>query len=378
MSWPSEAWSWSKGCPVRDNGEGEFEARLSRVSAGLGERKLDSLLVSFGPNLRYLSGFTGDNGVLLVLADRAILFTDPRYQIQARQETRCEVRIAKGPLTAAVLSAISRMGLRKIGYEPARMTCDVLEALQSKLPMKASLEAVKGWIEELRMVKSPAEIARIRRSVQTNSRAFEQAVSRVRPGMKEQDLAAELEYRMRRLGAEKPSFETIVAGGVRSALPHAQPTAAPLQRGELVVVDMGAIQDGYCSDMTRMLFLGSPGARVKRTYRAVLEAQLAALDAVRAGASTRSVDRAARQVLKGYGLDRAFVHSTGHGLGLEIHEPPRIGKLDKNKLAAGMAVTIEPGVYLEDFGGIRIEDTVVVTANGCEILTPTGKELRVI
>jgi Xaa-Pro aminopeptidase len=281
-------------------------------------------------------------------------------------------------LTAAVLSAISRMGLRKIGYEPARMTCDVLEALQSKLPMKASLEAVKGWIEELRMVKSPAEIARIRRSVQTNSRAFEQAVSRVRPGMQEQDLAAELEYRMRRLGAEKPSFETIVAGGVRSALPHAQPTARPLQRGELVVVDMGAIQDGYCSDMTRMLFLGSPGARVKRTYRAVLEAQLAALDAVRAGASTRSVDRAARQVLKGYGLDRAFVHSTGHGLGLEIHEPPRIGKLDKNKLAAGMAVTIEPGVYLEDFGGIRIEDTVVVTANGCEILTPTGKELRVI
>jgi Xaa-Pro aminopeptidase len=196
--------------------------------------------------------------------------------------------------------------------------------------------------------------------------------------MMERDLAAELEYRMRRLGAEKPSFETIVAGGVRSALPHAQPTSAPLRAGDLVVVDMGAFQDGYASDMTRMLFLGRPTARVKRTYRAVLEAQLAAIDCVRAGVPVAQVDRAARRVLKGYGLDRAFVHSTGHGLGLEIHEPPRIGKRDKSVLREGMAITIEPGVYLEDFGGIRIEDTVVVTAGGCDILTPTSKELRTI
>src|SRR3974390_2719039 len=189
--------------------------------------------------------------------------------------------------------------------------------------------------------------------------------------MKEQDLAAELEYRMRRLGAEKPAFETIVAGGKRGALPHAQPTAARLETGGLVVVDMGAVQDGYCSDMTRMLFLGSPGPKVKRTYRAVLEAQAAAIEAVRPGVSTAYVDRQARKVLQGYGLDAAFVHSTGHGLGLEIHERPRIGKTDKERLEAGMAITIEPGVYLEGFGGIRIEDTVVVTAAGCEILTPT-------
>ncbi len=228
------------------------------------------------------------------------------------------------------------------------------------------------------MVKSADEIARIRRSVETNSRAFEQAVARVKPGMKESDLAAELEYRMRRLGAEKPSFETIVAGGARSAWPHAQPTAARLNSGELTIVDMGAMQEGYASDMTRMLFLGAPGAKVKQTYRAVLEAQLAAIDAVRPGAKTSSVDAAARNVLKAYGLDGAFVHSTGHGLGLEIHEPPRIGKRDKTKLKAGMAITIEPGVYLEGFGGIRIEDTVIVTANGCEVLTPTSKDLRLI
>jgi Xaa-Pro aminopeptidase len=183
---------------------------------------------------------------------------------------------------------------------------------------------------------------------------------------------------MRRLGAEKPSFDTIVAGGPRSAFPHAQPTAARLAGGQLVVVDMGALQDGYCSDMTRMLFLGTPGAKVKRTYRAVLEAQLAAIEAVRAGALSKNVDRAARQVLKKQGLDQAFVHSTGHGLGLEIHEPPRVGKRDKTRLETGMAITIEPGVYLEGFGGVRIEDTIVVTQTGCEILTPTPKELRVI
>jgi Xaa-Pro aminopeptidase len=355
----------------------EFETRREVVSAGLASRKLDALLVSFGPNLRYLSGFTGSNGSLLVLPGKSILFTDPRYTIQAGLEATCQVRIAKGPLLLDVASVIRRLGLKRIGYEPAQMTCDVFESLRARLPLKASLEPAAGWIEGLRAVKSAEEIARIRDSVETNSRAFEQTVQRVRPGMKEQDLAAELEYRMRRLGAEKPSFETIVAGGARSALPHAQPTAAPLREG-LVVVDMGAIRDGYCSDMTRMLFVGRPSTKVKRAYRAVLEAQLAAIDAVRPGAPTVRVDAAARNVLKRHGLDKAFIHSTGHGLGLEIHEPPRIGKRDKTRLQAGMAITIEPGVYLEGFGGIRIEDTVLVTAQGCEVLTPTSKDLRVI
>lgn len=360
----------------------EFSARRDAVAKGLAGRKLDAMLVAFSPNLRYLTGFTGSNGNLLVTPDRAILFTDPRYTMQATSETACQVRIAKGPLAAAVSAALRRMKLRRVGYEPARMTCDLLESLRSKLPMRATLEPVKepatGWIEELRTIKSPDEIERIRHSVETNSRAFEQAVARVKPGMKESDLAAELEYRMRRLGAEKPSFETIVAGGARSAWPHAQPTASTLKPGDLTIVDMGAMQDGYASDMTRMLFLGAPDAEVKRTYRAVLEAQLAAIDAVRPGVKASAVDAAARGVLKGYGLDAAFVHSTGHGLGLEIHEPPRIGKRSKAMLQAGMAITIEPGVYLEGFGGIRIEDTVIVTETGCEVLTPTSKELRLI
>lgn len=360
----------------------EYRRRRDAVAAELEARTLDALLVAFGPNLRYLTGFTGSNGSLLLTEDRAILFTDPRYEIQAANETTCEVRIAKGKLSAAAVGAIGRLKLRTIGYEPARMMCDEFAALQEKLPEWATLEPVgeheSGWIEELRMLKSPEEIAKIRRSVETNSQAFEQAVARVKPGMKESDLAAELEYRMRRLGAEKPSFETIIAGSARSAWPHAQPSAAPLKMGDPVIVDMGAMQDGYASDMTRMLFLGVPGSKFKRAYKAVLEAQLAAIDAVRPGITASQVDRVARNVLKSYGLDRAFVHSTGHGLGLEIHEPPRIGRKGKQKLQPAMAITIEPGVYLEGEFGIRIEDTVIVTGRGCEILTPTPKDLRLV
>jgi Xaa-Pro aminopeptidase len=233
-------------------------------------------------------------------------------------------------------------------------------------------------VDRLRMVKSDDEIARIRRSVLTNSEAFEKATRSIRPGARESAIAAELEYQMRRLGAEKAAFETIVAVGSRSALPHAQPTARKLGNDELLLIDMGACQDGYMSDMTRVLFLGKPSRRVRAMYNAVLKAQLAAIDAVRPGVTAAHVDRAARRVLEIEGLGKEFVHSTGHGLGLEIHEGPRLGRRDKTKLQAGMTITIEPGAYIRDFGGIRIEDTVLVTHNGCEVLTPTSKELRLL
>ena len=365
-------------------GDNEYPARRRAVVEGLAGRKLDGLLVVLSPNLLYLSGFTGSNGALLITEDRVTLFTDPRYTLQAARETAgrrapaVRVRIAKGALVSSIAAEIARLKLRHIGYEPARMTCDSRDALCGLLPLGASLKVVGGWIEQLRMVKSEAEVDMIRRSVVTNSKAFEAARRRLKAGVSEQDFAAELEYRMRRFGAEKPAFETIVASGVRSALPHAQPTAKAMKPGELVVVDMGACQDGYSSDMTRMIFLGSPGTKVKRAYAAVLEAQLAAIDAVKPGVHAQALDRVARRVLRKHGLERAFVHSTGHGLGLEIHEPPRIGKRDQTVLQAGMAITIEPGVYIEGWGGIRIEDTLAVTSSGCEVLTPTAKDLHVI
>ena len=356
----------------------EFAARRGALAHQMAEHKLDAFVVSFGPNVRYLTGFTGSNGMVVILPSRAVFFTDPRYRIQAAQEVNCPVRVVSGPMLPHVAAWLRRVKSKRVGFEKSRMTFEAYQTLKDALPMRSSLEPSAGWIERQRMVKSQQEIFAIRRSVELNSGAFEHAVKRIRPGMRESDLAAELDYRVRRQGAEGPAFETIIAAGRRTALPHARPTSAPIARGSLVLVDMGAMLDGYASDMTRMLFLGKPDSRVRRAYSAVLEAQLAAIDAVRAGVQSQTVDRAARRVLARYGLERAFVHSTGHGLGLEIHEPPRVGKKDKTQLENGMAITIEPGIYIEGFGGIRIEDTVIVTQNGCDVLTPTSKQLRLL
>ena len=355
-----------------------FAARREALLRRIVQHELDALIVTFGPNVRYLTGFTGSNGLLLLSAGRATFFTDPRYKIQAAREVDCPVKVATGPLLAEIIPVCKRTKARRIGFEMSRMSFADYQFLTEHLPLRASLEPLAGWIEHQRMVKSSEEIALIRRSVEANSRAFEQAVARIRPSMRESDLAAQIDYRMRRQGAEGPAFETIVASGPRTAWPHAQPTHDKLRPHALLLVDMGCMLDGYASDMTRMLFAGRPSSRVKRAYNAVLEAQLAAIDATRAGVAAAVVDRAARRVLAAHGLARAFVHSTGHGLGLEIHEEPRLGRKSKTVLQRGMAVTIEPGVYIEGFGGIRIEDTVVVTQNGCEVLTPTPKELRVL
>lgn len=356
----------------------EFAARRGAFKQRMSAEKLDAFVVGAGPNVRYFTGFTGSNGVVVMLRGGAVFFTDPRYRIQAAQEVECPVRVASGPLLLQVAALLRRVKSKRIGFEKGRMSVEAYQTLKDALPMRSSLEPVGGWIERQRMVKSANEIGAIRRSVELNSRAFEQVARRVRPGMRESELAAELDYRVRRLGAEGPAFETIVAAGARTALPHARPTAAKLPARGFVLIDMGAMLDGYASDMTRMLFLGRPDARAKRAYRSVHEAQLAAIDAVRAGVQAQAVDRAARRVLARHGFERAFVHSTGHGLGLEIHEPPRVGKKEKTALEKGMTITIEPGVYIEGFGGVRIEDTVAVTENGCTVLTPTLKELQTI
>ncbi len=356
----------------------EFALRRRALERRMADERLDAFVVSFLPNVRYLTGFTGSNGLLVMLPGRAVFLTDPRYRIQAAQEVECPVQVAPGAMLPRVAVLLRRAGSRRIGFERTRTTVDAFDTLRGALPMRSSLEPISGWIEHQRMIKSEPEIAAIQRSVELNSRAFEQAARHVRPGMRESELAAELDYRSRRLGAEAPAFETIVAAGTRTALPHARPTAARLPSNGMILVDMGAMLAGYASDMTRMLFLGRAAPHARRMYAAVLEAQLAAIDAVRPGVKAQAVDRAARRILARHDLDRAFVHSTGHGLGLEIHEPPRVGKKENTLLEPGMVITIEPGVYFEDYGGIRIEDTVVVTANGCNVLTPTSKDLHAI
>jgi Xaa-Pro aminopeptidase len=350
-----------------------------RSAIPFGELKIDALLISAASNVRYLSGFTGDNGLLLVTADSQTLFTDPRFTIQAAEECACPVvTVSKTPLDQAALQAIRKRRWKRIGFEASRISHEMHARLSEALTKRVALKPIGPIVEKLRMIKSEDEILRIRRSVLTNSEAFEKATKYIRPGARENDIAAELEHQMRSLGAEKAAFETIVAMGPRSALPHAQPTARKLGSNELLLIDMGACQDGYMSDMTRVLFIGRPSRRVRSMYNAVLKAQLAAIDAVRPGMTAAHIDRAARSVLESEGMGKTFVHSTGHGLGLEIHEAPRLGRRDKTKLEPGMAITIEPGAYVRDFGGIRIEDTVLVTKTGCEVLTPTSKELRLL
>ncbi|MGH9628283.1 MAG: M24 family metallopeptidase [Bryobacteraceae bacterium] len=356
----------------------ELAERRGKLASELSSLKIDAFLVSALPNIRYLSGFTGSNALLLLGPQDATLFTDPRYGIQAPVESDCAITVAKRSLVPAALAVIHRRRWRRIGFERSRISYSDYAEMEEKLPAGASLRPVQAIVERHRMVKSKAEIEMIRRSVLTNSLAYENTVRKMKPSMREADLAAELEYQMRRAGAAKTAFETIVASGPRSALPHAQPTTNTISNDQLLLVDMGAMQDGYASDMTRMMHLGKPGTRARKLYKAVLEAQLAALSAVREGATAASVDRKARQVLKAHGYDKLFVHSTGHGLGLEIHEAPRLGKTDRTPLESGMAITIEPGAYIEGFGGVRIEDTVLVTKTGCEVLTPTSKDLLVM
>jgi Xaa-Pro aminopeptidase len=352
----------------------EVEQRRRDASERLPKNKIDALLVSSPANVRYLTGYAGSNGLLLLTGRDAHFFTDPRYGLEASREITCKVHVAKGPLIEAAAAVIKRKKLKKIGFETAWLKYEDFAKLKEAASLGVGLHPVGRIIEEQRMVKSESEIALIRKSVIVNSEAHARTLRRVRTGVREQDIAAELDFQMRMLGAEKAAFETIVATGERSALPHARPSARRFEENELLLIDMGAMVDGYASDMTRMAFAGTPPKRIRDLYRAVLEAQLAAIDAVRPGMLAHKVDGVARNVLKEHKLDRVFIHSTGHGLGLEIHEPPRLGKKDQTRLEPGMAITIEPGAYVEGVGGVRIEDTVLVTQTGCEVLTPTTKE----
>jgi Xaa-Pro aminopeptidase len=372
----------------------EFEQRRRSVSQQLAAHKVDGLIVSSAANVRYLSGYAGSNGLMLMTPVEAHFFTDPRYAAEIAATVTCKTHVAKGTLIAAAAALITRKRLKKIGFEPAWMNLDQYLSLKKALPAGTSLHPLSSLVEDLRAVKSSAEIALIRRSVLANSEAFARTMKRVKVGLSELEIAAELEFQMKTLGCEKPAFDTIVAAGERSALPHAHPSARRIQESELLLIDMGATLEGYTSDMTRMAYTGTPPRRARELYRAVLEAQLAGLNAVRPGVPVFKVDAAARDVLKRHKLDKEFVHSTGHGLGLEIHETPKIGKKDRPQkakpgnghakkdrakkeppvLRAGMVITIEPGAYILGFGGVRIEDTVLVTERGCEVLTPTSKE----
>jgi len=355
--------------------------RIGMLRRKLTRAGLPGLLVTHLPDLRYLSGFSGSSAALAVTRRTARLFTDGRYTAQAAEEVQAaQVQIVSGsPSVAAVQWLAAQSGVTVAGFDPAKTTVSELARWKTELPSRLRrgfLQAVPApLVEILRCVKDEGELAVMAEAALLGCRLFEHILGFMRPGIPEVEVAAELEHQVRLLGAEGMSFETIVASGVRSAMPHGRATAAPLPRRGFVTLDFGIILKGYCSDMTRTVFLGKPKPRERDAYHAVLEAQETAVKAVSPGVSCAEVDEAARSVLRREGLAEAFSHSTGHGVGLEIHEPPRVGAGQTTRLVPGMVVTIEPGIYLTGQFGIRIEDMVVVTRSGSEVLTPAPKAL---
>jgi Xaa-Pro aminopeptidase len=362
----------------------DFQARQKRLEQSLAQHRLDALLISHPPNVRYLCGFTGSAGVLLVSDGSAVFFTDGRYSQQAHAEVKAAriVIARKSPIVAAgewiAQRGRARASKSTLGVEGETMTLASRRRLSGLLPRQIRLREALPLVEQARVIKDAEEIRAIRAAVALGAGLFERALQVMGPGVREIDVAAELEYAARRAGADAMSFETIIASGARSALPHGRASDAPIASGGFVVCDFGVILHGYCSDRTRTVYVGSATAEARRVYGAVLESQQAAMVRVRPGVKLGEVDRAARNVLEKSGLVRYFSHSTGHGVGLEIHEAPRVAKGQQEPLRPGMVITIEPGVYLPGQWGVRIEDMVVVTERGCDVLTPTQKDFTII
>jgi len=351
-------------------------ARLRRLFADAG---IDALLVTSLPNVRYLTGFTGSSAMVLVTTDALVVATDGRYRTQVGEQLAAagvDAHVEIGATVAqqrdalaAALAPSTRLGLEAHAVTWAQQR-DLARALVGH-----ELVPTDGLVEQLRRVKEAGEVARIRAACAIADDALAALLPRLADGPTERDFALELEVEMRRRGASGNSFDPIVASGPNGAKPHARPSTRPVERGELVVIDFGCVVDGYCSDMTRTVSVGDPGPDARHVWDVVRASQWAGREAVRAGADCAAVDRACRDVIVAAGWGDAFVHGTGHGVGLEIHEAPRVAASARDTLEPGSVVTVEPGVYLPGVGGVRIEDTVVVTPLGADPLTEFPKDL---
>jgi Xaa-Pro aminopeptidase len=354
-----------------------LSARKKRVLVAAKAAGVDALLVTHPADVRYLCGFTGSSGALVLVGGRAVLFSDGRYTSQAKAEAAgTHVVIAKKPAMIAACEWMEAAGVRRCGFDAAHTTVTALGTMQKTVSAKmrkGMFIPLGSLVAGLREVKDADEIERLRAAARVGCELFEGMLTYLEEGLAESEVAATLEYAARLAGTEGMSFDTIVASGERSALPHGRATSARLPKRGFVTLDFGVILDGYCSDMTRTIHLGKAQPGERGVYDFVLEAQEAAVAAVAPGATAGDVDEAARSVLRRGKLDKYFSHSTGHGVGLEIHEGPRLAAKQGQVLEQGMVITIEPGVYMPGKFGVRIEDMVLVTATGGEILTPSVK-----
>jgi Xaa-Pro aminopeptidase len=355
--------------------------RAERLTELFGEAGIDVLLVTDLVNVRYLTGYTGSNGIALVGPGLRIFISDFRYLQQTAEEVESsfERRIAPAPqgLLDLVGDALPA-GETRLGFEADHVSVNQHARLREQLRDDIELVPTSRLVETLRAVKEPDEIARIKAATALADAAFERLLREPIVGRTERDLALALDTEMRRRGAERVSFETIVAAGAHGALPHAQPRGVEIREGDLVVFDWGAQLDGYCSDCTRTVAAGDPGTEAQDVYDLVLEAQLAGLQAVQTGRGGRDVDGVAREMIESAGYGERFGHGLGHGVGLLVHERPTLSTRSEDELEPSNVVTVEPGIYLPGRFGVRIEDLVVVTDDGCEILTSVPKQLVVV
>jgi len=349
--------------------------RLTQLRHRLAEKELDAIVITQPENRRYLSGFTGSDGALIISMEGAYLATDFRYYEQAQRQapdfTLVKIEDKFPPRLAELIAEI---GARRVGFESTHVTVDQYERW-SKVTKDFELVPTKGVVEQLRAIKDEQELAAIRRAVELSDAAFAHITHWLRPGVTERAVAWELESFMRTHGAEGLAFDLIVGSGPNGAMAHAEPGDREIQEGEPIVLDLGARVDGYCSDLTRTICLGEPDERLRRIHALVLRAQEAAEQAMRAGLKGSTADAIARDLIEAGGHGEHFGHSLGHGVGLAVHEQPRLSKTSEEILQPGMAVTVEPGIYIEGWGGVRIEDLVVIQEEGIELLTAAPKGL---
>lgn len=351
---------------------------VERIQAALARKGVDALLVSQPENRQYLSGYTAidltisESSGFLVVPRRGtpLLLTDARYRLQAEQEAEnCRIVLVSSSILETLKSAISRLDLRSLAFESHYMLhTTALKLMDLGRRLKVDVLPTTGMVEKLRLRKSPAEVARIRQAVQLNESVFQRVFEKLKPGKTEKQVALEIETAMMQKGAEGPAFPTIVASGPNAATPHAVPTARQIKEGEPIIIDMGLRLDGYCSDMTRTVFLGKPDRRTVEIIRLVRRAQQAAMKVIKGGILACQADKAARKIIAAAGYGKNFGHGLGHGVGLAVHEGPSLNRRRRNKLLPGMVVTVEPGIYLPGWGGVRLENMVVVEEKKCTVL----------
>lgn len=352
--------------------------RLQKLRQQFDERGITMFLVTFPPHLRYLSGFSGSSGVGIVTRTSAAIVTDGRYATQIRRETRgWKIFITSdGAFDEIPRRGFFRKGSR-VGFDGNTLPYTLFQTLRKKFPGVSFLPQV-DCVERIAAVKNESEIRRIAHAVAITDRVFKEILDILRPGITELDIAAEISYRQRKHGAEADAFEAIVASGPRGGLPHGRASSKKILRGELVTLDFGCVHEGYHSDLTRTLAVGKPSPEARKIHRIVLDAQMRAIEAASDGITAKELDHAARSHIKKMGYERYFSHSLGHGLGLQIHEPPRISEKSSARLQAGNVITIEPGIYIPNQCGVRIEDDVVIRNGWCEVLNRSPKELLIL